>query len=314
MSKKIILEKAAQDVVSQSSVLPLIFELPFEKGRETLEKAQNTPVHMYPVNIEIQYYNTTKGCVKTFILTPKCYTDIKQVIFYIHGAGWVFGSFHSHEKLVRELCYRTNSIVIFPEYTRSPEARFPIAIEQCFKILSRIPNILKCRNIDFNNTTLTVAGDSVGGNMAIAMTFMNKQNCNIKIDKLLLYYPVTNDIFNTDSYNQFAEGYYLYKEGMKWFWNQYEPDIEKRKSILATPLNADINELRNMPQTLIINGEADVLRDEGEAFANKLREAGNNITAVRFQGMIHDFVMLNSLDQTNACRAAMDLSTSWICR
>lgn len=314
MNKKIVLEKAAKIVAEQSSIPPLIFELPFEKGREALEKAQKMTIYKYPVNIEARYYNTSHGYVKTFIVTPKCCKNIENIIFYIHGAGWVFGSFHTHEKLVRELCYRTNSIVIFPEYTRSPEAKFPIAIEQCYEILSIVRNIVKCRNVDFKNTRLIVSGDSVGGNMAIAMAFMSNEKCNINIDKLLLYYPVTNDDFNTNSYNEFGEGFYLYREGMKWFWNQYEPDIEKRKSILATPLNADINELKNMPQTLIINGEADVLRDEGEEFANKLREAGNNITAVRFQGIIHDFVMLNSLDKTNACRAAMDLSTSWINR
>lgn len=150
--------------------------------------------------------------------------------------------------------------------------------------------------------------------MAIAMAFMSKFQKGIKIHKQLLYYPVTNDNFNTNSYLEFANGYYLYRDGMKWFWNQYELNLRKRNSILITPLKATLEELRDMPDTMILNEEADVLRDEGEAYANRLREACNDVTAIRFQGMIHDFVMLNSLDQTNACRAAMDISTCWINR
>lgn len=315
MNSKIVLEKAAYEVAKQSSVPPLIFKLPVEEGRKVLENAQNMSVSMCPASIQEDSIDTKKhGCIKVYTVIPSYYEKIRNIIFYIHGAGWVFGNFHTHEKLVRELAYRTNSVVIFPEYTRSPEARFPVAIEQCYSVLNQIPELLKRKNINANLNTLTVAGDSVGGNMAIAMTFMSKRQKGIKIHKQLLYYPVTNDNFYTNSYCEFASGYYLYREGMKWFWNQYEPNWNKRKSILATPLKASLEELRNMPDAMILNGEADVLRDEGEAYANRLREAGNDITAVRFQGMIHDFVMLNSLDETDACRAAMDVSTAWINR
>lgn len=315
MNKNVVLEQSAYEIAIQSSKPPLIFNLPFKQGRKVLEDAQNLPICMYPANICVNYIDTLcHGSIKVYITVPQYNMPIRNIIFYIHGAGWVFGSFHTHEKLVRELAYKTNSVVIFPEYTRSPEARFPIAIEQCYSILSQIPMILSCNNINANLNTLTVAGDSVGGNMAIAMAIMSKFENGPKIHKLLLYYPVTDDNFNTNSYNEFAVGYYLYRDGMMWFWDQYEPDSEKRKNILATPLKASLEQLQNLPDTIILNGEADVLRDEGEAFANKLRKAGNNVTAIRFQGMIHDFVMLNSLDNSNACRAAMDISTSWINR
>lgn len=315
MNKKVVLEEAACKVAKQSSKPPLIFELPVNEGRKVLEDAQSTPIHMCPANIQVNSIDTKcHGYINVYTVVPSYYSDMRNIIFYIHGAGWVFGSFHTHEKLVRELAYRTNSVVIFPEYTRSPEARFPVAIEQCYSILNQIPSILECTNIFANTNTLTVAGDSVGGNIAIAMIFLSKFRNGPRINKQLLYYPVTNDDFNTNSYIQFANGYYLYRNGMKWFWNKYEPNIRKRDSILATPLNASLEQLKNFPDTMILNGEADVLRDEGEAFANKLRKACNDVTAIRFQGMIHDFVMLNSLDQTNACRAAMDVSTSWINR
>ncbi len=132
------------------------------------------------------------------------------------------------------------------------------------------------------------------------------------IQKQLMYYPVTNACFCTDSYHQFARDYYLYREGMMWFWNQYAPSKCDRNQITASPLGAETKQLRNFPEAMILNGEADVLRDEGEAYARKLWDAGVPVTAMRFQGIIHDFVMLNALDQTKACRAAMNASVSWI--
>lgn len=165
-----------------------------------------------------------------------------------------------------------------------------------------------------NRTTLTVAGDSVGGNMAIAMALMSERRHGPCIHKLLLYYPVTNACFDTPSYRQFAVDYYLYREGMKWFWRQYTASMEERNQITASPFRASTDCLRCFPQTMIINGQADVLRSEGEAFGEKLRCAGVEVTALRVQGTIHDFVMLNALDQTNACRTAMDASTEWLNR
>lgn len=313
MKRRISLEPEALEVCIANSKPPLIFQLPPEKGREILEKAQSTPICMYPANIQNTVADTGKwGRVKVYIVCPECITSPANVIFYIHGAGWVFGSFHTHEKLVRELAARTESVVVFPEYSRSPEVRYPVAIEQCYDILCRLPELLESMGIGMNPCSLTVAGDSVGGNMAIAMSLMAKYRKGSCIQKQLLYYPVTNACFCTESYRQFAESYYLYRQGMMWFWNQYTVSEHDRKQVTASPLRADMEQLRDLPDTMILNGEADVLRDEGEAFARKLRMAGVDVTAMRFQGMIHDFVMLNALDQTKACRAAMDVSVSWI--
>lgn len=315
MGKRISLEPEAEEVCEANSKPPLIFQIPPRKGREVLEEAQRAPVHMYPADIRSIHVNTGKwGEIPVYIVCPDHITSPANVIFYIHGAGWVFGSFHTHEKLVRELAARTDSVVVFPEYSRSPEARYPVAIEQCYDVLCRLPLILEKMDISMNPCTLTVAGDSVGGNMAIAMTIMAKARKGPYIQKQLLYYPVTNACFCTNSYRQFAQGYYLYREGMMWFWDQYTRLACDRNEITASPLRAHIEQLEGLPEAMIINGEADVLRDEGEAYARKLREAGVAVTAVRVQGMIHDFVMLNALDQTKACRAAMDASVAWINR
>lgn len=314
MKRCVLLEPAAEAVCNQSSVPPLIFQLPPEQGRRILEEAQDTPVYKYPAKISSDCIDTGQwGNIPVYFIAPEN-EEIKNIIFYIHGAGWVFGSFHTHEKLVRELSARTDSLVVFPEYSRSPEAKYPTAIEQCYFILSHLKETVGERFSTASRLALTVAGDSVGGNMAISMTIMSSMCHGPNINKLLLYYPVTNACFDTQSYREFAVDYYLYREGMKWFWNQYTTSAMERNQITASPLRADSDCLKYFPPTMIINGQADVLRSEGEAFAEKLRCAGVDVTAVRIQGTIHDFVMLNALDRTNACRAAMDMSTGWLNR
>lgn len=313
MKKRISLETEAVQVCNESAVPPLIFQLPPWEGREKLEEAQSMPICMYPARIRKTVVDTGRwGELNVYIVSPVAIKRPVNVVFYIHGAGWVFGGFHTHEKLVRELSERTGAIVVFPEYSRSPEAHYPVAIEQCYHVLCQVFDLVKKPGFAINEDTLTVAGDSVGGNMAIAMTLMSKYRGGPYIQKQLLYYPVTNACFCTDSYLQFAEDYYLYREGMMWFWDQYTKSCRDRNEITASPLRATTEQLRNLPEAMILNGEADVLRDEGEEYARKLREAGVPVTAMRFQGIIHDFAMLNALDQTKGCRAAMDASVSWI--
>ena len=313
MKRLVPLEQAAEKVCNENSKPPLIFQIPPEEGRERLEKAQDSPVFKYPAEVHVLEVTTNAwGCVKVFVVVPDNICDVPNIIYYIHGAGWVFGSFHTHDKLVRELAARTNSIIIFPEYSRSPEAKYPVALEQCYDILSHVPEILNQIGCQANLETLTIAGDSVGGNMATIISIMAKQKCGPKIHKQLLYYPVTDACFNTHSYCQFAVDYYLYRAGMMWFWNQYTTSKRERNEITTSPLRASKEDLEGLPDAMILTGEADVLRDEGECYARKLRAAGVEVTAMRFQAIIHDFVMLNALDQTQACRAAMDASTQWI--
>ncbi len=313
MTNRISLEREAIDFSEANAPHPRIYELDPKDGRALLEEVQESPVNKYNVDIEDQLMDTGKyGSINVRFIRPAGNYSILPVIFYIHGAGWVFGSAKTHDKLVRELAVRTNSVVVFPEYTLSPEAKYPTAIEQNYAILQQLADISEAKKIDISR--LTVAGDSVGGNMATVMTIMTKQREGLPIKQQLLYYPVTDANFDTESYNEFAENYFLTKDGMQWFWDQYTTDEKQRAEITASPLRATLDELKGLPAAMILNGEADVLRDEGEAYARKLREAGVEVTQVQFQGMIHDFVMVNSLDQTKAARAAMTLSTEWINR
>lgn len=311
MTERISLEKAAIEFSDANAPHPRIYELPPEEGRALLEKVQKSPVDKLPVDIEDLTVDTGQwGSINVRFIRPEGNTDKLPVIFYIHGAGWVFGSAQTHDKLIRELAVRTNSVVVFPEYSRSPEAKYPTAIEQSYAVLQKLSELAESKGLDLSE--LTVAGDSVGGNMATVMTILTKERQGLPIKKQLLFYPVTDANFTTDSYQEFAENYFLTKEGMKWFWDQYTTDDSERSEITASPLRATSEELADLPPALILTGEADVLRDEGEAYARKLRDAGVAVTQVRFQGMIHDFVMVNSLDQTNATRAAMLLATQWL--
>lgn len=322
MKRCVLLDPAAEALCRESDTSPFIFQLPPEQGREVLEKAQDAPVYKYPAKILNRRVHTGRwGEISLYLVRPQSSNPIKSIIFYIHGAGWVFGSFHTHEKLVREMAARTDSLVIFPEYSRSPEAKYPKAIEQCYFVLSNMQGIIQTwDNIESFGIPaticdhLTVAGDSVGGNMAIAMVLLAKERKGPEIEKLLLYYPVTNAYFDTPSYRRFAMGYYLYRAGMQWFWNQYTTCEADRRQITASPLRAAPQCFEGFPPTMIINGQADVLRSEGEAFGEKLRCAGVEVTALRVQGTVHDFVMLNVLNETPACRIAMDASTEWLKR
>lgn len=315
MRRRIPLEKEALKVCVESAEPPLIFQVPPKEARKRLDEAQNAPVYKYPAQIKRTAITTKKwGCVDTYVIIPEGLVDVPNVIFYMHGGGWVLGNIHTHDKLVRELAARTNSIIVFPEYTLSPEAKYPTAIEQCYEILCALPRIFRELNCHINMKTLTVAGDSVGGNMATVMALLAKKRKGPRIHKQLMYYPVTNACFNTESYEEFAVGYYLYRAGMMWFWDQYTKDKKERRQITASPLLASCEDLEDLPPAMILNGEADVLRSEGENYARNLREAGVEVTAVRYQAIIHDFVMLNSLDQTKGCRAAMDSSVAWINR
>ncbi|KHL95117.1 esterase [Paenibacillus sp. IHB B 3415] len=309
---KIVLEPAAQKFADDNSEPPFLPDLGPEKGRETVNTVQSSEIFKPEADIQdLTVSGGPGGEVKVRIVRPigSASTSL-PVILYIHGAGWVFGNSHTHDRLIRELAVGAEAAVVFPEYSLSPEAKYPTAIEEIYAVLEWIAQESSTYGLDASK--LSVAGDSVGGNMTAAITLMAKERSGPAISKQLLFYPVTDAAFDTESYHLFAEGYFLQRTGMKWFWDQYTTDPEERAQITASPLRASLEQLSGLPEALIITGEADVLRDEGEAYAAKLREAGVPVTAVRFQGIIHDFVMLNALAETHAKKGALLLATAWL--
>ncbi|WP_235007878.1 alpha/beta hydrolase [Microbacterium timonense] len=153
---------------------------------------------------------------------------------------------------------------------------------------------------------LAVAGDSVGGNMAAVLSILAKKRGDVAFLHQSLYYPVTDARMDTVSYREFAEGFHLRADAMAWFWDNYLPDISRRSDVTASPLQASNDELRGLPETFLIVDENDVLRDEGEAYGRKLIDAGVPTTLVRYDGTIHDFMMLNPLRGSTASTAAIE--------
>ncbi|MBM2621655.1 alpha/beta hydrolase [Actinoplanes sp. LDG1-06] len=298
-----VLEPAAEQFARDTANPPYLFDLSIEDGRKTVDGVQSGDVPRPGATVEeLEIPGGPSGTVGVRIVRPAGAQGVLPVVFYIHGAGWVFGDALTHDRLVRELATRAGAAVVFPNYSRSPEVRYPVAIEECYAALEWVA--AKGGEHDLDVERIAVAGDSVGGNMTAAVTLMAKQRSGPALTAQVLFYPVTDANFDTDSYRQFATGYWLRRDAMQWFWDQYTPDPAVRAEITAAPLRATTEQLAGLPPALVIVGEADVLRDEGEAYAAKLRAAGVPVTAVRYQGIVHDFVMVDAMRDTHAARAA----------
>ena len=242
ITTNVVLEPAAQDFAEATANPPYLFDRGPVEGRNVVDEVQSGEIEKPDVEIQ----DTTipaSGEVSIRILRPKGATGPLPVILYTHGAGWVFGNAHTHDRLIRELADGTGTAVVFTNYSLS---------------------------------------------------------------------PVSDATFDTDSYHQFAENYFLRRDAMHWFWDQYTTDEDQRNEVTASPLRATTEQLDGLPKALVITAEADVLRDEGEAYGRKLREAGVDVTSVRYEGIIHDFMMLNALRGTNAAQAAITQAVGYL--
>lgn len=248
------------------------------------------------------------GAVRIRIIRPKADKSALPPVMYFHGGGWVLGDRETHDRLIREIANGASAAVVFVDYDRAPEAQYPTAIEQAYAATRYVAENARALNVDA--LRLAVAGDSVGGNMAAAVTLLAKERGGPRIGFQLLFYPVTDANFENRSYQMFAEGPWLTREAMKRYWEAYLPDHSKRRNSTACPLQAPLEQLKRLPPALIITDENDVLRDEGEAYAGRLAKAGVTVTAVRYLGTIHDFVMLNPISDTPAAREAIAQANS----
>lgn len=284
---------------------PQIYKLSVQDTCSVLLGAQAVNVAKLPADIEDRTIPVgPKGAVAIRIVRPQSSTDTLPVVMYFRGGGWVLGDKDTHDRLIREIANGAHAAIVFVDYTRSLEAQYPVAIEGAYAATKWVAEHSQAIKID--PSCLVVVGDSVGGNMAAAVTLLAKERHGPKIDSQVLFYPVTDADFDTPSYQQFAMGYFFAREAMKWFWNHYAPDVAAiRTQPTASPLRAAVDQLKGLPPVLVITGEFDVLRNEGEAYAHKLIEAGVPVTATRYLGTIYDFVMLNAITDTPAPRAAI---------
>jgi acetyl esterase len=301
-----ILEPLTQKLIDALAAAggPPIQTLSPQAARDVLSRLQQVPVAKAPASIEDTTFPVgPTGTTRIRIVRPDGAKSPTPVLMWFHGGGWILGDKDTHDRLVREFASGTGATVVFVDYDRSPEARYPIAIEQAYGATKYVADHASELGIDASR--LAIAGDSVGGNMAAVVALMAKERKGPPIIFQLLYYPVTDGSLSEASYTEFRDGPWLTKPAMAWYWDAYLPDRAARAAITASPLNASVDDLRGLPDALIVVDENDILRDEGEAYARKLSQAGVRVTSTRYNGTIHDFVMLNPLAETPAVRAAV---------
>jgi acetyl esterase/lipase len=290
---KPVLEPAAKAFADATANPPYLYGMPLAEGRDAIRDAQSP---------QIEVPGTTReqppGAGVT-IFKPEGARHRLPVILFLHGMGWVLGDESTHGRLARELALGVQAAVVFVDFSLSPEARYPVAVDESRAALDWVRARGAAYGLDASR--IAVAGDSTGANLAVALTLTAGRDLAGQV----LFCPVTDANFDTGSYHDFAEGYFLRRDGMRWCWDQYIADAAKRTEIAASPLHATAHDLAGLPPALVITAEADVLRDEGEAYAAKLRQAGVPVTAVRYQGVIHGFVVLNALRGTQAAEAAI---------
>jgi acetyl esterase len=287
------------------------WQLPQPKPQEILTALQNeTPVDMSGVTTVEKTIDQDGRAVKLYIMTPEHVADKPGVLLFIHGGVWIVGNFQNHQRLLRDLVVGSGQVGVFVEYSSLPAAKYPTQMEQSYAALKWVA--AHAGEFGADGSRIAVAGNSVGGDMSAALTLMTKDRNGPKIAYQVLFIPATDASVDTASYREYGTGRFLARAFMKYGWDLYAPDEKTRANPYVSPLRASREELRGLPPALIVTAENDPLRDEGEAYARKLKEAGVDVTAVRYNGVIHDFVTLNALRHVPETEAALQQATDGI--
>ncbi|MGV6478333.1 alpha/beta hydrolase [Pantoea agglomerans] len=280
-----------------------IEQLSVKDARAVLTGAQKG-AELPPAQISQKIITVQGKPLALTIVKPEHASSTLPVFMFFHGGGWVLGDFPTHERLVRDMVNASGAAAVFVNYQPSPEAHFPVAITQAYEATKWVAE--HGAEIGVDGKRLALVGNSVGGNMVAAVALQAKQFKTPAIRYDVMLWPVTDARFDTASYDQFADGHFLTKNMMKWFWDNYTVSEKDRNNILASPLRATTEQLKGLPPTLIQTAELDVLRDEGEAFGRKLDAAAVPVTVTRYNGMIHDYGLLNALSQEPTVRTAIN--------
>ncbi len=290
---------------------PPIHELPIDIARKAMEDMQiDSAISYSKVIFEKHSLKLQNQKVNVVLTKPKRSNKLLPVLMYFHGGGWAYNSFETHKRLMSDIANRAEVAVVFVEYSRTPEIKYPVANEEAYLATLCISKFGE--KLGLNSKKIIVGGDSAGGNMATVVALMAKKRKEFKLSGQVLLYPVTDTNLNTASYHQFSKGHYLSRKTMKWFFEVYTPDVKTHNLSTVAPLKATIEELKELPKALLITAEYDVLRDEGEAYAKKLRMANVPVVSTRYGGTIHDFIVLNALRNTPASKAALEQISNFL--
>jgi acetyl esterase/lipase len=248
--------------------------------------------------------------VKLYIMSPQQPATNPGVLLFIHGGVWIVGDFQNHQRLLRDLVVGSGQIGVFVEYTPLPTAKFPTQLEESYAALKWVSE--HAGEFGADGSRIAIAGNSVGGNMTAALTLMAKDRKGPNITYQVLLIPATDASVDTESYHEFGTGRFLARAFMKYGWDLYAPDQKTRNNPYVSPLRASNEKLKGLPPALVITAENDPLRDEGEAYVHKLMDAGVPVTAARYDGMIHDFVLLNAIRDLPEVKAALHQASDGI--
>lgn len=274
------------------------------EARQVLVGAQESVSYDYSDIEESERTITVDGkALNIHIVKPRGAEAGLPVFMFFHGGGWVLGDYPTHKRLVRDLVVNSGAVAVFPDYTPSPEAKFPVAINQAYGATKWVAENGKEIGVDGSN--LAVVGNSVGGNMAAVVALMAKDKNGPKLKQQILLWPVTDADFTRESYTKFAQERFLTTPLMKWMWDNYLPDAAARKNKYASPAQASLEDLKGLPPALVQVAENDILHDEGVAYGRKLDEAGVPTTITEYKGFIHDFGMLNPLAHIPAVQSSI---------
>lgn len=280
------------------------WELPQPRPQQILTGLQNdTPVDESGVTVAERTIQQDGRSVRLYVMKPQQASGKPGVLFFIHGGVWIVGNFENHQRLLRDLVVGSGQIGVFVEYTPLPDARFPTQLEECYAALKWVA--AHGEEIGADGSRIAVAGNSVGGNMAAALALISKDRNGPAIAFQALLIPATDASVDSQSYHDYGTERFLARDFMKYGWDLYAPDAKTRDNPYVSPLRANLDQLKGLPPALVITAENDPLRDEGEAYARKLKAAGVMVDAVRYNGTIHDFVLLNALRQVPSTKAAI---------
>ncbi len=272
--------------------------LPVDKARKVLEDAQKS------VNVDVsgitEQYKTIESDgkqIEIVIVRPERVEGTLPVFMFLHGGGWVLGDYPTHKRLVRDVVVESQMACVFVEYTRSPEAKFPTALEECYAATKWVA--ANGDQIDVDGTKLGVVGNSAGGNMTLGVGLLAKDKSGPQIKALVAMWPYCDADIDTESYAEYSEQRFLTTPLMEWMRDNYLDGKSEWNNILVSPDRATADQLRGLPPTLIEVAENDILRDGGETMGRHLDAAGGETTTIRFNGVTHDWGLLNGFAQIN---------------
>lgn len=301
----VVLDPLVQRLVDACADPPYLHQLGPADGRQALLEIQGHPAEGFGPQAEFRVAPVgPRGLVGFWLFRPARPTGPLPVVVYLHGGRWMLGDARTHAHLMEELSAMSGAAFVVPEFTRAPEARYPVALEESYALLTSV--VEQAEDLGLDGRRVALAGDCTGATMATALTMMAKKRGGPHIRAQLLYYPMTDPYSATPSRDEFGSGYLLPSEALDWYWAQYTADACALAEPTASPMRATAADLAGLPPALIVTAEADVVRDEGEQYARLLRQAGVPVTAVRYLGTVHDFVSLQVLRDSPPTVAAVE--------